>query len=463
MNSNSVLRAALAALATTTAVAAQWGPVTTPTTPSARQGAMMAFDVLQDRMLMFGGNAGNELWSFANGTWTQLQPTVSPSPRQRSAMAANSITGEILLYGGIDASGSPSPFAADDTWAWNGTAWQQQAPTSTPLGRARHMMAYDLGRQVTVLYGGRFNLYQPTSALAETWEYYGGDWHVVTTINSPPGLTDAAMAYLPAIGKTVMFGGADNSGNAHDETWTYDGLDWQLVAITGPKPSARVGARMEAILSRNVVMLTGGRDPVTQVIQNDSWEFDGTTWRQLDPLYGGMYPPRSDFAMAHDFVHDRITAFGGVTANNSLRDDTQQFGAQFQAFGMGCAGTAGTPQLVLGALPVLGTQLRVDIVNLPPGSTLAAMAVGLSRTQWPLGSLPMLLTNLGMPGCRAYTSADALVTLPVVNGTASWTYDLPQIPSQLGDAYYLQGIGVDPTVNSAGLTVSNAATIVLGY
>ncbi len=463
MNVDSVIRAALAALATTAAAAAQWGPVTTPTTPAARQGAMMAFDVQQDRMLMFGGNAGNELWSFANGTWTQLQPAISPSPRQRAAMAASPITGEILLYGGIDASGGQSQFAADDTWAWNGTGWQLQSPVNTPGGRARHTMAYDLGRQVTVLFGGRYNLWQPTSALSQTWEYYAGDWHLVIPVNSPPGLTDAAMAYQPAIGKTVMFGGADNGGIALDDTWTYDGLDWQPVLITGPKPSARVGARMEQILSRNVVMLTGGRDPVTQVIQNDSWEFDGTTWRQLNAVYGGMYPPRSDFAMAHDFVRDRITAFGGVTASNALRDDTQQFGAQFQPFGMGCTGTGGTPQLVLGALPVLGMPLRVDIVNLPPGSTLASMAVGLSRTQWPLGSLPMLLTNLGMPGCRAYTSADALVTLPVVNGVATWTYDLPVIPAQLGDAYYLQGIGVDPTVNSAGLILSNAATIVLGY
>jgi hypothetical protein len=377
-------------------------------------------------------------------------------------MAANPITGEILLYGGID-SGGTGQFADDESWAWNGTAWQQLSPANTPLGRARHMMAFDLGRQVTVLFGGRQNLWQPNSALAETWEYHAGDWHLVIPITSPPGLTDAAMAHLPAVGLTVLFGGADNGGVAHDETWTYDGLTWLPVALTGPKPTARVGARMEAILSRNVVMLTGGRDPVTQVIQNDSWEFDGTSWRQLNALYGGMYPPRDEMAMAHDFTQDRITAFGGRIANNSLRDDTYQFGAQFQRFGMGCAGTAGTPELVLGTLPVLGMPLRVDIVGLPPASTLAAMAVGLSRTQWPLGSLPMLLTNLGMPGCRAYTSADALVTLPVVNGVASWTYNLPLIPSQLGDAYYLQGIGVDPTVNSAGLIVSNAATIVLGY
>lgn len=463
MATRSLMRTLFAALATTAVVAAQWGPKSTTGSPTARSGAMMAFDVLQNRMLLFGGNWGNELWSFANGSWTQLTPSIAPGPRARSAMAANPLSGEIVLYGGIDGSGVQTPFAADDTWAWDGTNWQQRTPMHTPGGRARHMMVYDLARQVTVLFGGRYNLYQPTQALADTWEYDGIDWHHIVPVNSPPGLTDAAMAYLAAQGKTVLFGGEDHSGVPRDETWTYDGADWQLIPITGPKPSARTGARMEQILGRGVVMLTGGRDPITQVIQNDSWEFDGTAWRQLHAVYGGMYPPRSDFAMAHDFLTDRITAFGGVTQTNMVLDDTQQFGAQFQPFGAGCAGTGGTPRLVLGALPVLGTQLRVDLIDLPPASTLAAMSLGLSRTQWVLGNLPMLLTNLGMPGCRAYASADVLVTLPVVGGVASWTFDLPQLPFLLGDAYHLQGIAVDPGVNGAGLTVSNAATIVLGY
>jgi hypothetical protein len=220
---------------------------------------------------------------------------------------------------------------------------------------------------------------------------------------------------------------------------------------------------MEAILSRGVLMLVGGRDPVTMAIQNDSWEFDGTTWTQVAGVYGGIYPPRADFAMAHDFVRDRIVAFGGVGATNMTFDDTWEFGAQFQPFGMGCAGSAGTPQLVGTALPRLGGVGSVALVNLPPSQPFGVMAVGLSRSQWPLGSLPMLLTNLGMPGCRAYTSAELLVPIAASNGVATWSFDFASIPSALGDAYHLQGIGIDPGWNPAWLTTSNAATLVVGY
>lgn len=455
-------RTALAVFTTAAFAAAQWGPMTVATPPAARSGAMMAYDALQSRMVMFGGNSTNELWSYFNGAWSQLTPTSSPSPRMRSAMASVLTSGEILLYGGIDGS-TTSQFAADDSWRWDGFDWHLLAPSTTPGGRARHMMAYDLARQVMVVYGGRQNLWVPNEALATTWEFQNGDWTQVVPVNSPPGLCDAAMAYLTTTSRVVMFGGSDNTGTAHDETWLYDGLDWQQVATTGPRPAPRVGARMEMVLSRGVLVLVGGRDPLTQTIFNDTWEFDGTGWSEVQGVYAGMYPPRDQFAMAHDFVHDRIVAFGGVIANGGLRDDTYEFGAQFQPFGIPCPGTAGVPQLGLVTLPQLNSVCSVTVDHLVPTMPFAVMAVGLSRTQWALGSLPALLTGLGMPGCRSYTSADLLVPIPAINGTATWSFDFATLPSTLGDTYYLQGISVDPGANPAWLVTSNAATLVVGY
>jgi hypothetical protein len=40
---------------------------------------------------------------------------------------------------------------------------------------------------------------------------------------------------------------------------------------------------------------------------------------------------------------------------------------------------------------------------------------------------------------------------------------VPNLPSLVGQALYLQGISLDPGVNAAGLTMSNAATLVIGY
>ena len=270
------------------------------------------------------------------------------------------------------------------------------------------------------------------------------------------------MSFHPGMNMIMLFGGQDTMGNATDETWIYDGSTWTQIHTTGVRPPARAGAQMVPILGRNLCVLFGGRDPVTTQILNDTWEHDGTSWTQVNNVYGGIYPPRAEFGMTHDFVRDRIVAFGGVTANNALRDDTWEYGAQFQPFGMGCLGSAGVPALSGGTPAKLGTTCTVDLTNLPAGSPFAFMAVGLSRTQWTFGSLPMLLTTLGMPNCRTYTSADLLTVVTATNGSATWSLFVPPAPSLVGQAFYLQGVSWDPGINALGLTVSNAATLVIG-
>lgn len=446
-------------LALAGAAPAQWGPLTTTAAPAARSLPLLAFDLAGLRTLMFGGNGTNEFWSLAGDTWTQLTPGTLPPPRMRANLATNPVTGEILLYGGI---GGSSQFSLDDTWQWDGTSWQQLTPVASPGGFARHSMAFDLARQTFVLFGGRNNLWNPNQASSQTWEFAAGNWTLATPVQSPTGRVDAAMANHPALGMVMLFGGQDATGAANDDTWTYDGTTWTQINTTGPRPPARVGGGLVPVLGRNVCVLFGGRDPVTMQIFNDTWEHDGVQWTQVNNVYGGVYPPRAEFGITHDFVRNRLVLFGGAIANGSLRDDTWEFGAQFLPFGLGCAGSAGTPTLTGGAAPILGTTTTATIGNLPPGSPLALMAVGLSRTQWAFGSLPMLLTNFGMPNCRTYTSVDLLTTVPASGGTATWSWNVPAQSIFLGTTFYLQGVGWDPGVNALGLTMSNAATMVVG-
>ena len=67
-------------------------------------------------------------------------------------------------------------------------------------------------------------------------------WVPQSPTTSPPGRFDASMAFDPAIGEIVLFGGV-SAGGVLDDTWTYDGLTWtrQSPAVS---PSARFGASM---------------------------------------------------------------------------------------------------------------------------------------------------------------------------------------------------------------------------
>jgi hypothetical protein len=455
----------LAACTFAGALAAQWGPVVTPAAPSPRSDALLSFDLIGNRTVMFGGNGTNEFWSLANGVWTPLNPAVRPSARARAAVSNDVLGGTTLLYGGVIPGQS---IAANDTWAWYDGSWQQLAPGSSPGGRIDHAMAHDLGRQETVLFGGRTGTASSYPALAETWVFGNGTWSQVVSPVSPPPLLSPAMAYHPALGGVVLFGGQLGASTgapaaASGETWWFDGAQWTQLVGSGPQPSPRVGADLVWVVSRSCVLLFGGRDPQTFAICNDTWEHDGVAWRQVTGPFGSIQPARAGAALAYDVVRDRVVAFGGVAANNELRDDTWEYGAQFQRFGSGCAGTAGVPALIPGDVPRLGGIATAAIHNVPAAMPLAFVAIGTSRTQWAGGALPAQLGPIGMPGCRSWTSADLLVQVPAVNGIAAWSTAIPWQPALFGEVVHLQGVTLDPGANAFGFAVSNAATLVVGW
>jgi hypothetical protein len=71
-------------------------------------------------------------------------------------------------------------------------------------------MAYDLARNVTVLFGGVNDFLNPPF-LGDTWEWNGKGW-TLTSLSGPSPRADAAMAYDSDRGVMVLFGGAGAYG-----------------------------------------------------------------------------------------------------------------------------------------------------------------------------------------------------------------------------------------------------------
>jgi len=168
----------------------------------------------------------------------------------------------------------------------------------------------------------------------------------------------------------------------------------------------------------------------------------------------GLYPPQSTCSQSG------WVSGGDLLMANALVAVAN--GAQFTAYGAGCAGALGVPQFAAqpGSRPALGQTLLADIGNLPFG--LALVGLGVSNTTSAGLPLPLDLTLAGMPGCNLL--ADPLVTdfVAGAGATATWSLAVPAQSALVGLLLYGQAFSVDPAANAFGFTASNGARIRVG-
>ncbi len=116
-----------------------------------------------------------------------------------------------------------------------------------------------------------------------------------------------ALAYYPPSQQVLLFGGVDN----YDNTWLWSDHRW-----THAHPASPPG-RFDAAIAYNpvmhMVMMYGGRLAPGQLV-DDTWAWDGKTWRQLDTGTGNP-PPVDGAVMAWD---DRLASMVLVVPGSSV-------------------------------------------------------------------------------------------------------------------------------------------------
>ena len=93
----------------------------------------------------------------------------------------------------------------------------------------------------------------------------------------------------PATRRVIVFGGVDS----YATTWLWDGTRWSL-AQPLISPPGRFLAAAAYDPSTRLVMLFGGRLAPGQLV-NDTWGWDGTSWRELNT--GANGPPGGEAAL----------------------------------------------------------------------------------------------------------------------------------------------------------------------
>ncbi len=180
--------------------------------------------------------------------------------------------------------------------------------------RYGHRLAYDNGRGMVVLFGGRDPARRcgtgDNTDCAETWAFSGSGWARLETVNAPPARADFAMAYHQAEWRTYVYGGCDDdpvdgctqAAARFTDTWVFDG-DWTQVASGGPdlvEPALTYDA------ARRRLWLVGERPSDGRLA---SYWLDGATWQVAAPATLDAFGARLDY----DDASDRLRLYGGAS------------------------------------------------------------------------------------------------------------------------------------------------------
>ncbi|HXY43100.1 MAG TPA: kelch repeat-containing protein [Acidimicrobiales bacterium] len=296
-----------------------WSELSPATSPPARDDASMAYDSATSQLVLFGGTSDgldrvmSDTWSWDGSNWTEQSPDgspSSPSPRLGASLAYDAATGELVLLGGI---GTADTFLSD-IWTWDGSSWTEQSPSVSPPGRSDGSMTYDASTGEVVLFGGDTDSCGYGScALGDTWTFDGSVWSELSFAFAPPATSGSSIAYDSATGQLTYLADDSDSGIL-DGTWTFDGTAWTDHRMIPVPPQENAEATMVYDPSSGQLILFGG---FANGYLNDTWDWNGTSWVQLSPPSSPS--PRTEESMTYDAALGEIVLFGGF---GELSDDS---------------------------------------------------------------------------------------------------------------------------------------------
>jgi PKD repeat protein len=389
----------------------------------------------------------------------------------RTDVVVPSFTNTIVAPGVVQFTDTSSP--VPQTWAWDldgdglvdSTAPNPTFAYAAACGEANVTLTVTLACQPAVVLQKRIAV---ASSLETTFQsglvinqtVPGGTSFLDLVVTNPIGVTICGLH----CNSNVPNGGAVTV-NVHQKDGSYQGFVdnaavWRL-AGSANATSRGPGQRTFAAFPAPIHLATGshalaiehlGASPIytnlggAQTYTNADLSLT-TGLVQAPPIFGPaatstQYTPR---------VWNGALHYGTSSGNGA---------AGYGYFGAGCVGTLGIPSNTAASQPRLGTTAALVVDRLALNA--AFFLFGFSRTTSTLGPLPLDLAPFGAPGCPARVSPDATNLIFGSANAATLNFTIPNALSLVGVQFFTQALSLDPTVNTLGGVLSDAAAMVIG-
>jgi hypothetical protein len=267
---------------------------------------MVAYDPLRDRTVMV--DLPGRLFELRGDRWRVLDDRSGPTPRALGRMCWDTGRDRLVVFGGAqNTSGAPY---LNDTWEWDPSGWKQRATPVAPPARWFHTLCYDERRGKVVMFGGS-TIGTTIVNYGDTWEWDGTAWTQRLPATSPPPNWGASSCYDSRRGVTQVFGGTVGGVLKSNALWEWDGTSWTQVQFSGPAPSGRSSAAVGYAPSFGATLVFGGYESPNVV--GDLWAWDGVRWTKLEP--GGGPLPQNDAGFFWSAPTNRMLLCGGETVN----------------------------------------------------------------------------------------------------------------------------------------------------
>lgn len=258
--------------------------------PAGRFNHMMVYDPDRHQLFVFGGHSARgrigDTWTYDIGAneWTQLHPQDSPSPRGDAAIAYDEANGVIVLHDGYCRDHSHP----QDTWVYDfgENDWTLMDPGRSPKPQYGHHMIYDTRNGMLVMYGGHWVISSISHGYSDgvwTYDYPTDTWTKIDRATTPPSRYWHNLAYDGGSGKMVAFGGELAGDISGSDTWLFDAStnSWEAI-ISDETPPRRANSAMAYDPAHGKIIMFGGLADWGEPPLDDLWILDTAegTWRE---------------------------------------------------------------------------------------------------------------------------------------------------------------------------------------